>query len=253
MPRKPRQESIASIHHVINRGTSQQIIYETDEDRAYFMSRLNHIISQHEGHLFAWCLMGNHFHLLLQCPINVLSVVMHDLQTSYSGYFNRTYGRNGTLFGGRFKNEPINTDEYLMTVVRYIHENPLKAGLSDDLHYTWSSYDAYIGKRHNDDIDFVLKVFGGLQQFIDFHTQSHKGEACIDIENEKLRKYSDSEAIQIIQRISCREDIASIKSCDKETRDAIVLGLKQHGLGSRQIQRLTGISMGLITKIRCVQ
>jgi len=82
------------------------------------MKKLEALLDEEGGTLLAWCLMGNHFHLLATIPFERLNELMHRLQTSYAGYFNRVYGHVGAVFEGRFKSEPVETDEYLMTVVR---------------------------------------------------------------------------------------------------------------------------------------
>lgn len=144
MPRIARRSSRTSFYHIVNRGSGKQIIFEDDSDRAYFMKRLNAVIADNEGRLLAWCLMDNHFHLLVEIPHDRLSTLMHRIQTSYAGYFNRVHGRVGQLFGSRFKSEPVEDDEYLMKLVRYIHENPVKADLPQGLRYPWSSYSEYV-------------------------------------------------------------------------------------------------------------
>lgn len=247
MPRTARRQSESSIYHVINRGEGQQIVFENNADRSFFMRRLDTLLSEEDGTLLAWCLMDNHFHLLLAIPFDRLHRLMHRLQTSYAGYFNRTHGHVGSVFGGRFKSEPVETDAYLMTVVRYIHENPRKAGISGSLDYRWSSYREFCIDGEYADIAFVLDVFGGLAQFRSFHKSSHAEERCLETEDNLIRRLGDDEAKRVANRLLGKGKVSSLKGVGRQERDEALAKLKGSGLSVRQIQRLTGISLGTIS------
>lgn len=248
MPRAARRQSESSIYHVINRGEGKQIIFEDDADRAFFMKRLTDLLERAGGTLLAWCLMDNHFHILVAIPLEQLGPLMHRLQTAYAGYYNRVHGHAGAVFGGRFKSEPVDTDEYLMTVVRYIHENPRKGGLSAGYDYHWSSYLEYCGEKGFADTAFVLGVFGGLGQFKEFHDAQHDGERCLEVGGVPRRSPNDEAARRIADRLLGEGAVASLRGADRGTRDLALAALKKEGLSVRQIQRLTGISLGVISK-----
>lgn len=247
MPRARRKQSESSIYHVINRGEGRQIIFEDDSDRSFFMSRLDDLLTEEGGTLIAWCLMDNHFHLLMNVPFDSLGTLMHRLQTCYAGRFNRVHQHDGAVFGGRFKSEPVETDEYLLTVVRYIHQNPLKAGLGD-LDYRWSSYREYCGNAIHVDPSLVLGMSGGIEGFRLFHMAEHGDEGCLDVESLPRRGLSDADAKRITDALLGEGVSASIKGMDRTARDAALVELKSAGLSVRQIQRLTGISLGTISK-----
>ena len=248
MPRTARKQSGSSVYHIVNRGAGKQIIFEDDADRAFFMKKLEALLDEEGGTLLAWCLMGNHFHLLATIPFERLNELMHRLQTSYAGYFNRVYGHVGAVFEGRFKSEPVETDEYLMTVVRYIHENPRKGGVYNGLDYPWSSYREYCGKKGYADTSFVLDVFGGLSQFKTFHDAQHQDERCLEAREVPLRGLSDEDARCIADKLLEDVAVGSLKGTDRQTRDKALAMLKARGLSVRQIQRMTGISLGVISK-----
>lgn len=247
MPRTGRKQSESSIYHVVNRGEGKQIIFEDDHDRAFFVRRLDGLLDDAGGTLHAWCLMDNHFHLLMSMPFDSLGPLMHRLQTGYAGYFNRVHQHDGAVFGGRFKSEPVETDEYLLTVVRYIHENPLKANLGG-LDYRWSSYREYCGDATHVDRSFVLGVFGGLRHFRLFHEEEHGDEGCLDVEALPRRGLSDDDAKHIADDLLGEGVCASVKGWERAERNAALVALRGAGLKVRQIQRLTGISLGAISR-----
>ncbi|MBO7673444.1 MAG: transposase [Atopobiaceae bacterium] len=248
MPRTARKQSASSIYHVMNRGEGRKIIFEDDADRAFFIRRLDDLLAEMHGTLLAWCLLDNHFHLLVGAPLDSIKKLMHRLQTGYAGYFNRVHCHDGVLFGGRFKSEPVDTDEYLMTVVRYIHENPVKAGLGG-LGYRWSSYREYCGDAVHVNPELVLGTFGGVEQFRSFHAEGHDDERCLDMAELPRRGIGDEEARILADDLLGGEGMAaSLGGKGRAERDLGLAALKRAGLSVRQIQRLTGVSLGTISR-----
>ncbi|MDO4797510.1 MAG: transposase [Coriobacteriales bacterium] len=251
MPRTARKESASTLYHVINRGVGKQIIFEEDSDRVFFMRKLYDLLFEEDGFLLAWCLMDNHFHLLISAELASLMKLMHRLQTSYAGYYNKVHEHVGAVFGGRFKSEPVETDEYLMTVVRYIHENPLKGNICDSLDYPWSSYREYRnGSAIYIDPSLVLGVFGGRDQLLAFHNESHGDERCLEFDNASRRGLSDEEAKRLADELLGSGTVGSLKGMERRVRDSALSVLRRNRLSVRQIQRLTGISTGVIAKAR---
>ncbi|MBR3160240.1 MAG: transposase [Atopobiaceae bacterium] len=247
MPRIARKQSASSIYHVMNRGEGRQIIFEDDSDRAFFMRRLDDLLAEMHGTLLAWCLLDNHFHLLVSASLDNLKKLMHRLQTGYAGYFNRVHRHDGALFGGRFESEPVDTEKYLMTVVRYIHENPVKARLGG-LGYRWSSYREYCSGAEHVNPEFVLGVFGGVGQFRSFHAADHGDERCLDMAGLPRRGIGDEEARAIADNLLGEGVATSLGGRARAERDQGLATLKEAGLSVRQIQRLTGISLGTISR-----
>lgn len=128
MPMRRRSDS--GFYHVMLRGNAKQIIFEDDDDRRRFLALLGSSIQGTSISIVAWCLMDNHVHLVLRDPKDEVSVVLHDLAMSYALHSNRKRHRTGHVFEGRFKSLPIDTDEYLLQVVRYVINNPVAAGIS---------------------------------------------------------------------------------------------------------------------------
>ena len=245
--RTARKCGDAGTYHVVSRGVGQQIIFETEADRRRYLDSLRSLLQERSGHLLAWCLMDNHVHLLVQQPIEELSDTMRRLNSGYALYFNRVHSRNGHLFQGRFLSEPVDSDEYLMTVVRYIHQNPKKAGIAHDCLYEWSSYASYYEREVPDEMEFVLDVFGGVENFRSFHEQDAMGEPCIDATS--LRGgIDDEQALAVALSLFGDNGLGGIKSLPRPERNAALAALKAKRLTIRQIQRLTGVSLGTISQ-----
>ncbi|MEM8885256.1 MAG: transposase [Planctomycetota bacterium] len=131
MARRPRCDDPDTFHHGFNRGVSKRTIFETREDCRYFLSLVLREVRAKRIELIAYCLMTTHFHLLVRSVTGELSVAMKRIQNRYARYFNRTRKRDGPLFRGRYKSRPVDSQRYLRTVIAYIHDNPVAAGIAE--------------------------------------------------------------------------------------------------------------------------
>jgi len=165
MPRKSRIDAADAVHHIIVRGIERALIFRDDNDRANFIKRLSGIIIDTATRCYAWALIPNHFHLLLKTGRVPVSRVMARLLTGYAVSYNRRHSRSGHLFQNRYKSILCQEDVYLLELVRYIHLNPLRAGLVvsiDDLDkYAYCGHGAIIGKQEYSwqDTEGVLRLF----------------------------------------------------------------------------------------------
>ncbi len=163
MSRPLRIEYPGAVYHVMNRGLNQNIVFLNKKDYELFLSTLDEGCRLFNVIVYAYCLMPNHYHLLIRTPSGNLSRFMRHLNGVYTQRFNREHGRDGPLYRGRFKGILVQEDEYLLEVVRYIHNNPVKAKIVERLsQFRWSSHKAYIGRKKtfsNLDISFPLKYF----------------------------------------------------------------------------------------------
>ena len=151
MARLPRYIVPGQPQHVIQRGNNRQAIFYAKQDYHYYLEKLLLAANKHDCHIHAYVLMTNHVHLLVS-PLKTdgLSKMMQMLGRYYVQYFNRNYHRTGTLWEGRYKATLINTDEYLFTCMRYIEQNPVRAGMVHDAaEYQWSSYQCNALGVHN--------------------------------------------------------------------------------------------------------
>ena len=145
MARPLRIEFEGAWHHVMNRGRQREVIFRDPEDYKAFTGLLKSTSEMFRLGVAAYCLMPNHFHLLLQTPEANLARAMRHLGGVYTQWFNRRYGLDGQLFRGRYKAILVGEDEYLQGLVRYIHHNPVKAGMVKTLEeYPWSSHLGYL-------------------------------------------------------------------------------------------------------------
>ncbi|MBN1907334.1 MAG: transposase [Deltaproteobacteria bacterium] len=150
-------------YHVMNRGRRGDNIFQAKEDYMAFIDLLKELNELFHVRVAAYCLMANHYHLLLQTPDANLSRAMRHLNGVYTQRYNKNYGYDGQLFRGRYKSILVETDSYALELVRYIHRNPLKAGIAETLQkYEWSSHRGYLSDSdkwkwlHK---DYILKLF----------------------------------------------------------------------------------------------
>jgi putative transposase len=251
LPRKARQKSESGIYHIIMRGINRQTIFAEDEDCHRFLQTLKYYKELSGYQVFAYCIMKNHIHLLLKPGSEPLEQIMRRICGKFVYWYNQKYERVGYLFQDRFKSEPVEDDSYFLTALRYIHQNPLKAGLVDDIEqYPWSSYRAYLNRDKLVDFDFALKIFNNnrakaLEAFIAFNKQN-TDEHCLDVEERK--RFTDQEALDMIINLCKTSDLSELQKMDKVTRYEHLGQLKQKGLSVRQIARLTGINRGVVLK-----
>lgn len=130
MPRCARPVSITGYYHVFDRGNSKQIIFEDDSDRYRFLSDISDRFARHEVAVLAWCLMDNHFHLMVDDPFDNLSKAMQCALTAYAKYFNGKTGRTGHLFDNRYSRVAVESDTQAVQLLDYIHLNPVKGALT---------------------------------------------------------------------------------------------------------------------------
>jgi putative transposase len=164
MARPLRIEYPGAFYHVINRGNAGQAIFKSKRDREKFLSYLEKMVERFGIRLHCYCMMTNHYHLLVETPEANLSKSIQWLNVSYAMYFNVKRGLHGHLFQGRYKSILVDADEYLKHLSRYIHLNPLRCNIVEKIEdYPWGSYQAYVGKEKIPEwleTDWILQLFG---------------------------------------------------------------------------------------------
>jgi len=166
MPRSARIDAPGALHHIIVRGIEQRNIFNDDTDRLNFLDRLGKVLSETDTQCFAWALIPNHFHILLRTGVNPISTLMRRLLTGHAIYFNHRHHRSGHLFQNRYKSILCQEDTYLLELVRYLHLNPIRAGLVPDMkaldYYLFCGHAVIMGKKEQEwqDDDYVLQLFG---------------------------------------------------------------------------------------------
>jgi len=165
MARQPRIQFAGAVYHVMSRGNAKQKIFLDEEDYSTLLRLLRHVRDRMDWQIWAYCLMPNHYHLLLETPAPNLSTGMHDLNSAYSIAFNERHARVGHVFQGRFKALLVDRDRYLIALARYLVLNPVRAKLCDaPVSWRWSSYAATAGGSdivmRRADTFRILRLFG---------------------------------------------------------------------------------------------
>lgn len=171
--RIPRQVARSGYYHVVIKGDGRQAIFEDDADRQTFLRLAERYFVEAGISVIAWCLMENHVHLILWDGSNELSGAMHRLETAYARHYNDRAGRVGHLFRERFMSSPIESDAYVLEAVRYVLNNPEKAGVCRAEEYPWSSYRAYVtpgfASDLSVDVSLVHEMLGDEKDFAEEH------------------------------------------------------------------------------------
>ena len=146
MPRRPRIVYPGSIHHITARGIGRRVLFADDDDRRTFLRTLAGVVRSHDWTCHSFCLMGNHFHLVVQTGELGLANGMHRLNGLHAQRYNRIYGVTGHVFDRRYANHLVTEHQHLLELTRYVHLNPVRAGLcKHPRDWTWSSYRAIAG------------------------------------------------------------------------------------------------------------
>lgn len=247
MPRQARKHSESGIYHVMIRGIDRQQIFAEPADYLKFLEILRECRSLSGFSLYAYCLMGNHAHILLKVSAECLEKVFKRVCGRYVYWHNAKYQRGGPLFQDRFKSEPVDTDSYFLTVLRYIHNNPVKAKMCGDPgEYPYSSYTAYLTES-----DFVDTAFGlemlPAEEYVRFHSQPNS-DRCLEVSAKSRRAVTDEQALVIIEKCSHCRTIAVFQTLDEDRKKLYTQRIHKKGVSIRQISRLTGTSKGLVER-----
>ena len=251
MGTKPRVGSISGFYHVFQRGVNQFDIFEDNADRRFYLDHLVKYTAELGVELHAWCLMSNHTHLLLRCDLSALSDAMRTLGSVYARYFNQRHNRSGPLFEGRFGSVAIETEAQLLTVIRYIHRNPIyheRAALAGN--YRWSSYREYCSTLSETcNTAFSLALFGGIEGFIKFHGNWEDPTRHLDIGTSG--PMSDDEARyranRALKNAGFLVRVSRIGNLSQKMRDSAIACVKRAvGCSLRQLQRLTALPYSII-------
>jgi len=260
--RRAREMTESGIYHIILRGNEKKSILAIDEEKQFFLDCIRRKQKETNFSLYAYCLMDNHVHLLINIQDNELASIMKGIATRYAFFYNNRHNRVGHVFQDRFKSEPIEDERYLLAAVRYIHNNPVKARMvSNPEDYHWSSYWAYIqpelfGEEWIDST-FILGIIApdrksAIKEFIRF-SKDVVEETFIDIEEKSgiktlgegvciLREYLKQEGLSIT--------IEEIKE-NKELRQKVIIFLRANTqLSQRKIAILLGIDKSIVEKVK---
>ncbi len=246
MPRKRRELAETGVYHLINRGNDKQDIFFDDIDKKYFIKWLRQYSDEANACLYCYCLMDNHYHLLMwfkegDSPAEFMRI----LGSRYAGYFNYKYDRTGSLFEGRYKSECITDRTYFLNVFRYICQNPIKAGMvqhAEDYRYS-TAYE--IKKGYG--ISKLNAVYGEIPKnnIIEFVNEKNDF-SCMCSWNKGL---SDEECFKMYEKLCKKHGFERLGRRKTKEFDEEFKQMFQDGCSISQISRVTGISRSTIRKI----
>ncbi len=249
MPRRPRIE-IAGYYHIINRGVEQRVIFKEPADYEYFEELMCFYMKSYGITLHNYCLMSNHYHLLIEITQENLSKFMRQLNMNYAIYFNKKYKRVGHLWQGRFKSWYVTNEAYLYTLMLYIEQNPLKADIVKELdEYPYSSYHYFLKQE----IPECLK-----DSWIVQHYQADKEaiEAFLnsDVDTTQLQEMRKSSSLVEAPNIDKKPDIEKLKKrfdIPQETKERNIKICKAYkeGYSQHMIAKALGLAQSTVNGI----
>jgi len=270
MPRIAREKGEFSTYHIIQRGNERKNIFLKDNDKSKFLDVMNRMKKKYNFIVESYCLMDNHVHLLVNDNGNDISKIIKSINVSYAYFFNNTYHRVGHLFQDRFKSERIDSDNYLLAVSAYIHNNPVKAGIVEvPEDYKWSSFKIFLGKdlgrRDMVSTDRILGIVGkdrkaAIMEYYGYVLNYEPQEDIIDVDEDKkilLKENTEYiESLKIAQQLVEKvlrenkigmDDLRSNKSLRYELMSRL---RKNSALTLKEIGGLCGgLSQSMVCKI----
>jgi len=230
------------------RGTNQQQLFEYDADNEKFLMILDDYKKTCGFKLYGYCLMGNHIHLLIKTEEEDLALVFKRIGVKYAAWYNWKYDRRGHLFQDRFRSEPVEDERYFLTVLRYIHLNPIMAGICGEVdEYPWSSYSEYVGDCRLVDTAFALDITG-LAEFIELHNVEKPEDVENPLEKYARTRLTDREVKKVMREVCECDNANTFLEFDTRERISFIKKLKKAGASIRQVSRLTGVNRGIVEK-----
>ena len=243
MSRKARMKSESGIYHILMRGKNRQDIFKAYEDRYAYLERMLRCREKSNISIFAYCMMNNHVHLLVKEGDEDISQTIKNINASYAHWFNKKYEKSGSLFQDRYLSEQVENDDYFLTVLRFIHQNPVRIGMPIEY---FTSYEDYLYQHGIIDTAFALEKFDqSITKFAEFVTAKND-DICLDISEEI--PVTDDQANEIIKAVLVSDDHRIIFTLSKKDRNDALREMKEQRLSIRQIERLTGVNRGVIQK-----
>ena len=250
MPRRARQQSESGIHHVMLRGVNRDPIFVDDTDYASFLDCLLATKAASGCQILAYCLMPNHVHLLVRAVDEPIGDVIKRLGVRYSRRFNHRHGRVGHLFQDRFKSKPVDDDAYLVTVLRYIWNNPVEAALvSCPEHFRWSSRHLLGHPSALLDEPELLRLIPPqtMADLIASAPEPARPEAKAKLG--RPPRYAIEEVAARLSAVSGVRDRSEFAELPRPARSAVVKLLHVSGASLRQIAEVTGLSVSVVMRL----
>lgn len=243
------------------RGINKQDIFFEDKDYLEFQDIIRKTKKKFLYQVYSYVLMPNHIHLEIKDENHKLSQIIHSIGTSYANYFNKKYKRVGHLFENRFQSRNVENVYYILNLVRYIHQNPLKAKISSMEEYKWSSYPEYFQKKNFEkankivDTEKLLEIFSpedknNIEEFFEFNKKGINFQESTELlEYEMKNKLTDEEVIYFIKKELEIENIQEIQRYNAIYRNKVIQKIRKiRGITQQQIARVLGISIKTVQR-----
>lgn len=254
MPRKPRTMSSTGIYHIILRSVNQHLIFEEDSDYQKFIYILSDCKMKYDIKVYAYCLMDNHIHILLNSPADKLAAFFRSLGTRFVRWYNNKYLRTGHLFQDRYHSTTIESERAFLAALVYIHDNPVKANMCRyPSEYRWSSYNAYYGKKNSlVDTGLADRIAGGRDSLLRFFSRAtnHSNDELFANDHKKQKLFiTDDRALEVFISTSKLSSTSEVNSLNKVQRNRLIRNLRTKGLTVKQIARLIDISETTVKRL----
>ncbi|SDK11938.1 REP-associated tyrosine transposase [Natronincola ferrireducens] len=249
MARQARQKSSTGIYHIMLRGIDGRNIFLDDEDKTVFIEKLLKAKEKAKFKVYAYCLMDNHVHLLIEENEEIGKSIKR-ITVGYVQWHNNKYGRTGHLFQNRYNSEVIETENYFITVLRYIHQNPVKAKMVNKMEdYLWSSYNQYSASYQNKSnyisTEIVNEYFTKQDTFEKYMNQTNQDEC---LEYRPVKKYTDEELRKKIIK-EFKLNISEVGDLTPQERDRMIKTIYCNmRVSIRQLVRILGLGKSIIEK-----
>ena len=236
MPRQIRNLGKTGWAHIILRGINRENLFYDSTDYERFLSTTERFRKESNAEIAALCLMSNHVHILLKEENGCYARIMKKIAVSYAAYYNKKYERVGHVFQDRFRSETIRDDRQFLTVLRYIYQNPQKAGICKAEEYPYSFVQP----------DGVVSGYFASVDDLNTFLNAENQDRCLEYDS--AGAFSDAEALAVIAELSGCDNPMFLQSADKELRNEILRELKAKGITVRQLSRLTGINRNIVQR-----
>ncbi len=254
MPRKSRLISPTGIYHITLRSVNQHIIFEDSQDYEKFIYILSDCVEKYDIDLYAYCLMNNHIHLLIYSPPETLSSCFQSLGTRFARWYNNKYLRTGHLFQERFHSQVIDSDNYFLSALVYIHNNPVRANMCKyPSEYRWSSFNAYYGQKNSMlNLTYAYNIAGSKHALHYYFATADKDAVDAmfsECEQEYTHFVTDETAIAIFKSLTNISTLSEIDSMNRTDRNSNIRLLKEQHLTCKQVARIMNVSVSTVKRL----
>ncbi|MGM0396432.1 MAG: transposase [Bacillota bacterium] len=254
MARLKREMSPTGYYHIMMRGINKEMIFKNNFDKKNYLSLIE-IKIEEEVRVVGFCIMDNHVHLIIKGKLEDIAASMKRINTSFAMRINRSLDRVGHVFQDRYKSEIINNEAHLISAVRYVHNNPVNAGITKNpQQYDWSSYSHFLQGKSNlldsREVEMIMKIIGSKKQFQDFHTVEDKIK-FIDTK-EELDRLEYSRAQRIISeyhRNRGEMDSQNLRKKPDEMYQLIRTLMENTSLSHRKIASLLEVNNNIVHRL----